>query len=171
MPAMDEKKAIPGQGDVGPVAGPGRRTGLDLRGDGKISVSRLDAPAGMQAGPEWKAADGVLVQNVPHQRTASDPRNSSVEAGAIPDVSFIWTGTGYAPVPGQEAKNRIEDDFFSEMAWNIRNRLIPSVLPFEWGDRPPPYDAGKGRHWLFNPVFQEYRSVPDGWESGNMWNE
>lgn len=84
------------------------------------------------------------------------PGHPSIEAGPVADVGFTRTDSGgLAPVYSSDAKTRLEDDWGGMMAWNLRNRLLPSVgmnttaLP-----KPRP-----GHAWQFNPLRQEYYEV------------
>jgi len=98
---------------------------------------------------------------VPHERTASDPANMHMEAGAVNDIGFTRTATGWMPVMSKDAKERLEEDFLGGMAWNMRNRLLPNLGA---NYSPPPMKAPAGKRWLYNPAYQEYQLVDeDSW--------
>lgn len=104
-------------------------------------------------GPVERRNLGPLVNDVPLERTASDPNRPFSEPGAITDIGYGRTSSGYAPVPSADMKQRIEDDFFSETSWNLRNRILPMV----GSNYNPPFKAPEGKYWLFNPAKQEYQ--------------
>lgn len=77
------------------------------------------------------------VDQKPQEVGVANPRNTSMEPQAVTDRGFIWTGSGYAPVPSKDAKDRMEDMMIPELAWSLRNNLLPNL-----GDRSnePPAD-------------------------------
>lgn len=86
-----------------------------------------------------------------------DPARPIQEPGSVADRGFTNTSTGIAPVYSADAKERLEDDFLGMLAWNVRNRLLPSINT-DWGSiphKPPP-----GEKWIYNPIRQEYQLVP-----------
>lgn len=101
-----------------------------------------------------------LVVNSPLDRTAPGEKRSQ-EPGAITESGFTWTGTGMAPVPSYDAKQRIEDQIIPELLWSVRNNLIPSFSGEGAALRAPPAKYLKpGMEWYFNPWYQEYQQVP-----------
>lgn len=91
------------------------------------------------------------VQTVPLQRIASSWAPWA-EAGPVSDVGFTNTRhNGLAPVMSKDAKERLEEDMWGTLGWNIRNRLVPMMTPYE----------KKG--YMFNPVTMEYHPLP--WSS------
>lgn len=75
------------------------------------------------------------------------------EPGPVTDVGFTRTHTGgLAPVYSKDAKERLEDDYLGMLAWNIRNRFIPSMTLGATGPRPP------GHRGFYDPVMQEWVS-------------
>lgn len=52
------------------------------------------------------------------------------------------------PVPSADVKERIEDNWFQEMAHFMRNNVMPM---FTQGDTPP-YPAPAGSRWYFHPI-------------------
>lgn len=67
------------------------------------------------------------VEQQPQSVTVANPRNTSMEPHAVTDRGFVWTGSGYAPVPSKDAKERMEDMAIPEIAWSIRNLLLPNL--------------------------------------------
>lgn len=47
--------------------------------------------------------------------------------GAISDLGWIKTTTGYRVAPSKDAKERIEDDIFQQGMWNAVNVVLPGV--------------------------------------------
>lgn len=108
--------------------------------------------------PETGAGSRMLIDGQPGagsideramRRQTSHPTNKYQEAGAVADLGFLRTRTGYMPVYSRDAKDRLEDDTTGEIGWAIRNRVLPS---FGLNYAPPPV---KGR-WVYNPITQEY---------------
>lgn len=94
------------------------------------------------------------VKTVPMERIAS-AHAPYLEAGPVTDVGFTRTdGGGLAPVYSADAKTRLEDDWGGMLAWNIRNRLLPSMGFSHDMPKPP-----KGHAWSFDPISQQYRAV------------
>lgn len=98
-----------------------------------------------------------LVTNSPLERTVGARGAPFQEPGAIPDVGFSRTATGYHPVYSKDVKDRLEEDFVGSILWSLRNRLAPS---FEHGSQNPPAFTGEGNgYWIYSPTAQEYRWV------------
>lgn len=116
--------------------------------DGQGETARNDSPT----------QRGALISSNPMERTISDPSRPYQEPGAVNELGFTRTPTGYAPVPSADAKSRIEDDMISQLSWHIRNRL-PAT--FQTGGTPP-FPAPKGKFWMFNPFKQEYQLYKKG---------
>lgn len=87
--------------------------------------------------------------------TVAQPGAPQSEAGAIADVGYARTGTGYAPVPSYDVKQRIEDQLIPELMWSLRNNIAPT-LGF---NHSVPYPAPKGFVWHYSPWRQEYQLV------------
>lgn len=108
--------------------------------------------------PGQGQAKTTLVQDKPMERVVSAPERPHQEPGAIPEVGFQKTRTGgYAVTPSSDAKQRMEDDLLSELAWAVRNRLGPML---GGKNLDPPFKAPAGQRWIFDPLNQEYRLVP-----------
>lgn len=89
-------------------------------------------------------------------RIASAHGAPHAEAGPVTDVGFTRTDSGgLAPVYSADAKTRLEDDWLGMLAWNLRNRVLPSV----GFNAPPPGRPRPGHAWQFNPLRQEYYEV------------
>jgi len=122
-----------------------------LDGQGETSIAAQSAPViPVQRGP--------LISDQPLQRTVSDPLRSNSEPGAINDVGYAQTGTGFAPVMSGDVKDRLEEDWFGTTGWNIRNRLMPLITKGAL-EKGAPFKAPAGKKWWFNPLKAEYYLV------------
>jgi len=123
------------------------------------------------------AGDRMLVEgqgNSPLVKTNPMSRQStgtapSQEAGAVSEMGYLRTPTGWAPVQSKDSKDRTEDDVAAELAWAIRNRLLPSVGV----QHQPPADVklGPDEFWKWNPLKQEYyikRRSNSRWMTGGF---
>lgn len=101
------------------------------------------------------------IQEKPLERVVPNPQNPTQEPGALADVGFVKTPTGYAPVPSKDAKERIEDQLIPEAMWAIRNHLLPS---FGAGNPPPlsmlPDDAYSWKFDVWRQEWQPYYGEP-----------
>lgn len=94
-----------------------------------------------------------LVTTQPATVTAS---RGGYEAGVVPEVGFSGAADGsISPVMSKDAKERLEEDFLGMLAWNLRNRAIPSITTPTLGnsDRfvPEGYDG-----YIYDPITQSY---------------
>lgn len=76
-----------------------------------------------------------------------------MEGGAITDVGMARTKDGWAPVPSNDVKQRIEDNMFQEALHFFRNNVLPSFGQ----NLNPPFQAPKGKEWWYNTLRQEYQ--------------
>lgn len=83
----------------------------------------------------------------------------SGEAGAIADMGWSRTSTGWAPIPSKDVKERIEDNLIQEGMHAYRNNILPS---FGHNLVNPPFKAPSGQEWWFNTLRQEYQLWPLG---------
>lgn len=87
------------------------------------------------------------------------PKNAPhSEGGAIVDVGYARTPTGWVPVPSENVKQRIEDNFPHEWSHFIRNNIFPMV---PGAGTPPPFSPPAGKVWRYNPLKLEWQQVPD----------
>lgn len=98
------------------------------------------------------------------QEVTVDPANPTMEPGSVPEVGYLRTPTGYAPVPSKDAKERIEDMAIPELLWAYRNNFLPS---FGKSRNPPPIPLPYDWEWDYSISRQEYypRAKPSriGW--------
>lgn len=103
-----------------------------------------------------------LVKINPQDLTATRLGQSSEEPAPVPDRGFADTGTGFAPVLSRDMADRQADSVMEEMAWNVRNRLLPI-----FGANFNPPGGGKsdrGKIWAYDPLKSEYVQIdPNSW--------
>lgn len=142
---------------------------LDLEGkalDNQIRASQLknlQAPGTPLGTPSnsWlpgmegqgNAASGAILK--PAEITMSAPGRYEQEAGTIPSVSWMRNSSGgLSPMPSKDAKERMEDMFWEETKWQLRNSLGPNLGT---GSVPPQSYLPKGyTHWEWDFASQSY---------------
>lgn len=119
-----------------------------------------------QIGPPFPSASPGLIPgqgasnqiiDLPQSRTSPSSTKPWQEPGAIVDQGFAKTATGYAPVPSQDVKERIEDQIIPEMMWNLRNYGKANI-----GKGSPPPNSWKppGTKWSWSHLSQEWQIEP-----------
>lgn len=109
---------------------------------------------------------GSYIEPTPLKVTPGAAQQPQSEGGAITDVGYARTSTGWAPIPSNDVKQRIEDNLPQELLHFMRNNLMPSV---GYNFNPPPFKAPEGQEWHFHVPSQEYRLQPKGqgwWKRG-----
>lgn len=97
--------------------------------------------------------DTNLVEMLPMEVVRSDPQKDYQEPAQINELGFTRTPTGgYAPVPSEQAKERLEEMIVPTIGWNMRN-IVPQLFQ---QNLSPPYPAPEGSYWAFNPFRMEY---------------
>ena len=89
------------------------------------------------------------------ERVQSHPRAKYSEPGAIADVGWARTPTGWVPIPSKDVKERIEDQMIPELGWAIRNNLMPTIGQ----GNPPPFKPKRGYFWKFHRLKQEWQQL------------
>lgn len=97
-----------------------------------------------------------LIRPQPLEPIASQPGRPSQEVGAVPDYGYTRTPSGFAPVMSADAKERLEEDLIGVLAWNLRNRLLPTL---GLGSNAPVFPLSQDQEWSYSPLYQEYRPV------------
>lgn len=97
-----------------------------------------------------------LIQDQAMSRTRSSPAAPSQEPGAIPEVGFGRSTTGYPVVPSADVKQRIEDMILPEISWALRNQIAPMMSEKNLN---PPFKAPYGKRWQYDWFRQEYQLV------------
>lgn len=124
----------------------------DLEGkqiDNQLRLSQLHRMS--QTGPPMPGSQNFiggqgnsgLIAEKPLERTATRKGSPHAEPGAVPDVGFALTGGGaVVPVPSDNVKQKIEDNFFHEAAHFFRNNILPNFGVYH---SSPPGDW----HWSY----------------------
>lgn len=99
-----------------------------------------------------------LIKEEPMQRQAAAPDRPHQEAGAVTDLGFSRTPTGWAIVPSKDWKDRGEDQLVPEATWAIRNHLLPTLSPSRYGMPPPESWLPEGAEWRFDRLKQEWQA-------------
>lgn len=109
-----------------------------------------------------------LIKQKPLEVSPAASNQPSSEGGAITDVGYARTTTGWAPVPSANVKERIEDNLPQELMHFFRNNILPSV---GYNMAPPPFPAGPGEAWWWNTGTQEYQLYKGGSRpfAGHKW--
>lgn len=92
------------------------------------------------------------INTTPMRRQTSRAGAPWIEAGSVSDVGHARTTTGWAPTFSEDVKQRLEEDWPGVIAWNVRNRLLPTF----GANYIAPHKAPPGRYWWYNPVMQQY---------------
>lgn len=108
-----------------------------------------------------QTATGDLVKDKPLERTPGAPGQTHTEPGAITDTGYTKTSGGYFPVPSENTKERIEDDWYQQAAHSLRNNWLPMISPY-FNDPPKGVPLKEGHAWVYDPVYG-YKQVPDKW--------
>nr|QJB20547.1 MAG: DNA pilot protein [Microvirus sp.] len=95
----------------------------------------------------------TLVEDQPLKRVVADPNLPSQEPGAVTDVGFLRTRTGWAPVKSTDASQRLEDDMLGNIQHFVRNRIVQPLWSLKEG---APFKAPPGKVWAFDHVRGEY---------------
>lgn len=132
------------------VKQPGSGPGIPAAVDPMLIDGQYSAPTGRVV-----RAPLANIEDVPLERVSSMPGRPSSEPGAITDEGWARTRDGWAPVQSGDVKQRLEEDWFGTLGWNVRNRLAP-ILDVE---ATAPFKAPLDKQWVFNPLTMEYRLV------------
>lgn len=121
----------PGNGGSGPASGyvtngvGGNVAGAGGTGPGAPGVVTGGANSG-------GAGSGSLMVGIPEALIPKDTQLKRIgvggqqeSLGAISDLGWARTATGWVPVPSSDVKERIEDNLFMEGSWFVRNYLGP----------------------------------------------
>lgn len=87
--------------------------------------------------------DSTRITDQAQLRTTPHPDAMHSEPGATVDVGWARTASGgYAPVPSEDVKEKIEDQLIPELAWALRNYGPQKT--------PPPFRPPPGMKWKFS---------------------
>lgn len=131
-----------------------------LRADLASRIAKVKQPGTPPPMPDQNQADLMPgqaqspgIEEKKHERTGFDPRNPAREAAVMSDHGYVWTGTGYAPIPSKDFQDRAEDMIPAQAGWFMRNQMLPS---FQVAKKPP-FPALSDEYWGYHPFYQEYR--------------
>lgn len=123
--------------------------------NGAGSVPSLPSPTDQALIPgQGDSRAGVRI--TPNEVIASQAAAPHAAAGAVTDIQYARTPTGFTIVPGQ-SKNAIEDMVVPETQWSLRNTHINPPK-----HTPPNSWLPKGHEWEWQPHKQEWQAVPIG---------
>lgn len=114
--------------------------------------------------------DSPMIDPQSQQPTKVFADSPAFEPGPVPEVSFANTaGYGVAPVMSKDMSDRdVSDDAAASIAWNLRNRVIPSITGGDYSPRdgfiPEGFD-----YWIFDPVTQSYRPGRKLFKGSRWW--
>ena len=125
-------------------------------------INQAGQPPGMPggAGPSGASIKALgsgsgLVKDKALERTIAEPSKPSQEPGTITETGHSKTLKGWAPMMSKDVQERLEEDMMGTLAWNLRNRLLPTVGV--WNNKQPPFPAPNGKEWFYHPLYQEFR--------------
>lgn len=122
-------------------------------------IKQAGQPPGIPSPDQRHLIDGQLESGIkisPIEQGTTAPGAPSQEAGAVADIGYSRTPSGWAPVRSKDLMDRSDDDFIGMLTWNARNRLYPS---FGFNLNPPNTPLKPGHVWVYSPVKQEYYQV------------
>lgn len=83
-------------------------------------------------------------------RDSFDAQGKIAAPGRLGEMDYVITPRGgHIPVPQKETKERIEDDFWAQTGFFVRNNLVPQFDP---GSYNPPGEAPRGFRWTYDMV-------------------
>lgn len=135
--------AGPGNGGVGNPAMPGP------------GGSRVKVGSNLTLFPDERfaaAPQGMMPKDQQLKRIGIGGQQESL--GAISDIGWARTSTGWVPVPSSDVKERLEDNFFMETSWFVRNYAWPMLTN---QSTPPDF---------LDPQYSHYLWLPNEWRHG-----
>lgn len=118
-----------------------QRWGIDGQGSTAIASSRASS------------IPGTLVQEKPLEITGRDPSAPYREAGAIPDVGYSRTNTGWAPQFSKDLADRMDENHIGSLMWGWRNYILPN---FGLGGQKPGAPLEPGHRWIWDHLNQQW---------------
>lgn len=127
-----------------------------LEGEAIDNQIRLKQLSNLNTGPAFPTPSAVSKIS-PLNITQSAPDLPFSEGAAVNDVGWAKTKHGLVAIPSSDVKERIEDQFFPEMAWSMRNQFLPNIGQLS----PPPRSllSNPSNVWRFNQFYQTYQEV------------
>lgn len=127
-------------------------------------IAKLKQPGTGPGLPSSRMMDGQgnsplkgdkLTENKRLERVVPHPTGNSQEPNFITEQGYSKDVGGHSPnMMSKDAKDRLEEDIFGILGWNIRNRLAPAL---QMNMDPPKHVPLKdGHRWVYNPVLGRY---------------
>lgn len=149
----------PGVGRVGDADTSGPGLGINTPYITNTQGDLIPANTGSGPGRPGVKAGGAAAGSGPGTLGVMEPKEvplervgggNSVESwGTIADIGWAATISGYTVVPGADAKERMEDDIFQELGWQMRNNWGPTLMPYA-AERPFPPFLGNKSNYTFD---------------------
>lgn len=111
---------------------------------------------------------GNRVQIKPATKVASMPGQPQTDAGYITDYSFARTKNGFAVVPSEQMKERIEDNIFQEVPWAIRNQIMPNLSSDAVSPPPKSWLPKGAQGWKWDYFSQSFRPYKKSYDKYNL---
>lgn len=131
---------------------PGRPTGVQPH-----QIVPGQAQSGAQV-PFGLSAES-LVKGDPMKTLPAAPGAPAVAPASEPEIQYYDVpGGGKAPYMSKPSATSAQIDFPGMLAWNVRNRLIPT-LSTTWGRNAglaPPWPPAPGHEWYYAPLQQAW---------------
>lgn len=105
--------------------------------------------------PKASLTSGGGVKNMPLERIGTGRAQEA--PGAISDMGWVRTSSGWTTVPSKDVKERIEDDWFQQLAWSWRTQIAPDLMISE---QPFPNFLGKPENYKFDPWLRTWQRRP-----------
>ncbi|MFD1944047.1 hypothetical protein [Paradevosia shaoguanensis] len=134
------------------TAGPGNpRAGTS----GAVAQQGAGVGSGPGSGLVLTVPKGGEVKDQPLKRIGHGGPQEAL--GAISDIGWVRTTTGWTSIPSSDVKERIEDDIFQEMSWMWRNKIAPDLM---LTPQPFPEFLGDPKDYQFNSFLDEWQVRP-----------
>lgn len=119
-------------------------------------------PSAVDAMGPFPGQPDASIQVNPLQLNPSAINQPHMETGATSSAGFQRTATGLSIVPSLDAKERMEDQIGPELAWAIRNNIMPLINPSMMADprrkpNPAQFPTYPGFEWVWVKSHQEYQ--------------
>lgn len=133
----------------------------------RINSAQVGPPMAAVSNSEMPRLTGRgYVEEKPLERIHSSPGRPEQEVGSVTDYGYARTSHGYALVPSQDVKNRVEDQLVPETMWSVRNNFLPNFSPDKYKPNPRDYPPPPGYNdWKWSPLLQQYVPWRSKWDS------
>lgn len=95
-----------------------------------------------------------LTEPTPSKVPVTYPSTPEVQPGTPPELQYYRTGPNtWQAQPSEQMKQAIEDDFWGQTEYAVKNRILPRIGM----NRRPPFQAPPGSEWVFNAISGDYQ--------------